>query len=104
PGMGNLQAHNQLRVFARMSGGRYYMPVTIQDYDDVFRDIGQSVRYRYVMTYHPTHRAEDGVWHKIKVEVVPLAEDSPEDKALNGPRCKYQFVPGEGYRAKREVK
>ncbi len=103
PGVGNLQAHNQLRVFARMTGGRYYPAVSLQDYDDAFRDLGQSVRNRYVLSYHPTHREQDSTWRKIKVQVVDLPETADNAKEMNKHRRKYQIVAREGYRAAPEV-
>jgi VWFA-related protein len=102
-GLGNPQAHNQLRAFARMTGGRYYQAATLQDYDDLFRDIGQSVRNRYVLSYHPPRHEQDGAWHKIKVQITDLPESAEGAKQLNGHRHKYQIVAREGYRASPDV-
>lgn len=84
------QAENQMRVFARMTGGKMFFASSIQDYADVFRDIVQGIRSRYSISYHSTHRVQDGSWHKIQVEVIP----SP------GVKVKYQVTAREGYRAR----
>lgn len=90
PALEQRQAENQMRVFARMSGGKMFFASSIQDYADVFRDIAQGIRSRYSISYHSTHRAQDGSWHKIQVEVTP----SP------GVKAKYQVTAREGYRAR----
>ena len=89
-GLGHRQADNQMGVFARLSGGMMFYASSIQDYADVFRDIAQSIRSRYSMSYHSSHKAQDGAWHKIQVEVTPPA----------GVRARYQVTAREGYRAK----
>lgn len=89
-GLGQRQAENQMRVFARLSGGKMFYASSIQDYADVFRDVAQSIRSRYSISYHSTHRAQDGGWHKIQVEVTPAP----------GVKVKYQVTAREGYRAR----
>ena len=89
-GLGHRQAENQMGAFARLSGGRMFYASSIQDYADVFRDIAQGIRSRYSISYHSTHRAQDGSWHKIQVEVAPPP----------GVKVKYQVTAREGYRAK----
>jgi VWFA-related protein len=84
------QETNQMRAFARMSGGQFFFASSPQEFADVFRTIGQSVRNHYIVTYRPTHTASDGAWHKIKVEVVTAA----------GHKEPYQIVARDGYRAK----
>src|SRR5260221_1154158 len=48
-----LQADNEMQTFARLTGGRFYQPRLTGDIPDVFRDIGQDIRNRYTITYHP---------------------------------------------------
>jgi VWFA-related protein len=43
-GLHHLQADNQMGVFARMTGGRVFFPVSEGEYGDAFRDIGQTIR------------------------------------------------------------
>src|SRR5215471_14711065 len=87
------QADNQMRSFARMTGGKSYFPLFQASFRDAFADIGQTIRNQYSISYHPTNRALDGSYRKIKVELVDE----------NGKDVKYQIVAREGYKAKQEV-
>ncbi|HEU5414719.1 MAG TPA: VWA domain-containing protein [Candidatus Angelobacter sp.] len=84
------QETNQMRSFAQMSGGQFFFATSPQEFADVFRTIGQSIRNHYILTYRPSHTASDGAWHKIKVEVV----------TTSGHKKSYQVVARDGYRAK----
>jgi VWFA-related protein len=98
-----LQADNQMKSFAKMTGGKYYAPLFQAQFREIFADIGQTIRNQYSLAYHPTNAAQDGSFRKIKVELV-----GPDGKPLKmrdekGKDVKYQIVSREGYRAKREV-
>lgn len=84
------QETNQMRSFAQMSGGQFFFATSPQEFADVFRTVGQSIRNHYILTYRPSHAASDGAWHKIKVEVV----------TASGHKEPYQVVARDGYRAK----
>ena len=97
------QADNQLRTFARMTGGKYWAPLFSTQMRDIFADLAQTIRNQYSLAYRPTNPAQDGTWRKIKVELV-----GPDGKPLRmrdqkGKKVKYQIIAREGYRAKREV-
>jgi VWFA-related protein len=97
------QADNQMRSFARMTGGRSYFPLFQGSFKDAFADIANTIRNQYSLAYHPTNPAQDGSYRKIKVEVV-----GPDGKPLiirdeKNHDLKYQVVAREGYNAKREV-
>jgi VWFA-related protein len=98
-GQHHLQADNQMTVFARMTGGRVFFPISEEEYGDAFRDIGQTIRNHYVLSYRSTNKAQDGNWHAIKVTVVNPAESVPGSRDDIG--RKYQVVARQGYRAKR---
>ena len=98
-----LQADNQMKTFAKMTGGKYYAPLFSAQFREMFNDIGQTIRNQYSLAYHPTNPAQDGSYRKIKVELV-----GPDGKPLKmrdekGHDVKYTVVAREGYRAKREV-
>lgn len=98
-----LQADNQMKTFAKMTGGKYYAPLFSAQFREIFADVGQTIRNQYSLAYHPTNPAQDGSYRKIKVELV-----GPDGKPLKmrdekGHDVKYQVVAREGYRAKREV-
>ncbi|MBI2682186.1 MAG: VWA domain-containing protein [Acidobacteriales bacterium] len=95
-----LQADNQLKTFAGMTGGRAYFPRFVGEMPDVFREIAQSIRNQYLITYSPTNKAQDGSYRKIKVELQgenggPLLVQDQKGKKL-----KYQVIHRDGYRAK----
>lgn len=101
--MDYLQADNEMKNFAKMTGGKYYAPLFQGSFRDVFGDIAQTIRNQYSLAYHPTNPAQDGSFRKIKVELV-----GPDGKPLKmrdekGHDIKYTVVAREGYKAKREV-
>jgi len=98
-GLNHLQADNQMSAFARMTGGRVFFPFSEEEYGDAFRDIGQTIRNHYLLSYRPTNKTQDGNWRAIKVTVVNPAESAPGSKDDIG--RKYQVIVRQGYRAKR---
>jgi VWFA-related protein len=100
-----LQAKNQLRTFAEMTGGRAYNPRFEGEMPGIFQDIGQSVRNQYTLTYHPTNKAMDGSYRKLKVELVDPQTGKPliVQDAKNHKPIKYQIIARTGYTAKHTV-
>ena len=98
-GLHHLQAENEMAVFARMTGGRSFFPVSDYDYSDALHDIGQTIRNQYVLAYRPSHDMQDGIWHTIKVTVVNPAQSIPGSKVDLG--RKYQVIARTGYRGDR---
>ncbi len=101
--MDYLQADNELRTFAQMTGGQAFFPVFQGAMPDVFAQINQSIRNQYVLTYHPTNTVQDGTYRKIKVELVdnegmPLTMVDEKHKKL-----KYSVIARDGYQARRPV-
>jgi VWFA-related protein len=97
------QADNQMKSFAKMTGGRSYFPLFQGSFKDAFLDIGNTIRNQYILAYHPTNAAQDGSYRKIKVELVG-ADGKPlimRDEKHHD--VKYQIIAREGYRAKHEV-
>ena len=97
------QADNQLRSFARMTGGRFYAPLFEGSFRDAFADIAQTIRNQYSLAYHPTNPKQDGSWRKLKVELVGPDGSPLKIRDQHGKDVKYQIIAREGYRAKREV-
>ena len=102
--IGYLQADNQMNTFAKMTGGMYYKPRFPAEFRDVFRDIGNTIRNEYALTYHPTNTKLDGSYRKIKVELVNPVTGAPlimrDEK---GKDVKYQIIARDGYTAKHVV-
>jgi Ca-activated chloride channel homolog len=98
-----LQADNTLRTFAKESGGLAFFPRFMSEYPAIFRNLNETLRNQYQMTYQSTNPARDGKYRKIKVEIVgpdgsPLAVKDEKGKTL-----KYQIFHKPGYNAPREV-
>jgi VWFA-related protein len=101
--IGFLQADNQLRSFARLSGGRAYFPRFEGQFGEIFGDISAALRNEYSISYSPTNTVKDGKFRKLKVEIV-----GPDGKALKivdpkGKEIKYEVRNREGYYASRVV-
>jgi VWFA-related protein len=98
-----LQGDNQVKTFAKMTGGKFYEPVFDGQYREIYSDISQTIRNQYAISYHPTNSAQDGSFRKIKIELVgddgkPLKMNDEKGKPV-----KYQIVSREGYKAKQQV-
>jgi VWFA-related protein len=99
-----LQAENQMSTFAKMTGGRFYNPRFEAEFREIFRDVANSIRNQYTVTYHSTNPKQDGSYRKLKVELVapgtqtPLIIRDQKNKEL-----KYNIVAREGYTAKNVV-
>ncbi len=98
-----LQAQNQLKTFAQMTGGLSFSPMFQGALPDVFAQINDSIRNQYVVTYRPTNTKNDGGYRKVKVLLVdneghPLQMQDEKHKPL-----KYSVVARDGYRAKLPV-
>jgi VWFA-related protein len=98
-----LQADNQMRTFAKLTGGVSYFPRFAGEMPDIFQEINQNIRSKYQLVYHPTNAKQDGTFRKLRVELVdeegqPLRIQDEKHKPL-----KYDIIARDGYRAKPEV-
>lgn len=99
-----LQADNELRTFAKETGGQAYFPRFQGESPAIFQEIHQALRNQYVITYQPTNKAHDGTFRKLKVELVNPATNEPLPvKDEKGKPIKYSIVAKGGYKAPREV-
>jgi VWFA-related protein len=94
-----LQAQNQLKTFAAMTGGRAWFPRFDGEIPEIMRDVAQSLRNQYSLAYSPTNEALDGKYRKIKVEL--LAPDGGPLTVLNekGKKVKFEVYARQGYTA-----
>jgi VWFA-related protein len=101
--MDYLQADNEMKTFARMTGGRFYQPRFQAEYPGIFHDIAGDIRNQYSIAYHPTNPKLDGSYRKLKVEV--MAPDGGPLKVHDqkGKDVKYEVNAREGYTAKHVV-
>ena len=101
--MDYLQADNQMRTFAKLTGGKAYFPRFEGELPDIYRDIGASLRNQYTIAYHPTDSKLDGSYRKLKVELVPPDGQPLKIHNQKGKEVKYQLVYRDGYTAKHQV-
>lgn len=99
-----LQADNEMRTFSKETGGMSFFPRFIPEYPGIFRQLEESLRSQYTLTYHPTNVARDGKYRRIKVELVNPENNQPL-RIVNekGKPIKYQIIAKSGYKAPRPV-
>jgi VWFA-related protein len=98
-----LQADNEMKTFAKMTGGMFFQPRFVGEMPDIFADINKAIRSKYELIYHPSDAKQDGTYRKLRVELVddegkPLRFQDEKHKQL-----KYDIIARDGYRAKQEV-
>lgn len=99
-----LQADNQMRTFAQMTGGRWYNPSMQAGFPDVFRDISNTVRNQYTISYKPSNPKLDGGYRKLKVQLTEPGTDKPLTiRDHKNKEVKYNVIAREGYTAGRPV-
>lgn len=98
-----LQADNQLRTFARETGGQAWFPRFFGEYGGIFRQVNEALRNTYSLAYQPTNVARDGKFRKIKVELVGPTGSPLKITDEKGKPMKYQVIAKTGYQAPREV-
>lgn len=99
-----LQADNQMRTFAKETGGMSFFPRFYGEFPNIFRSIAESLRNQYVLAYQPLNQERDGKFRKIKVELVnPATGDPLKIVDEKGKAIKYQIIAKPGYTAPREV-
>ncbi len=99
-----LQADNEMRTFAKETGGQAYFPRFYGEYPQIFNAILQSMRNQYSLGYQPTNGARDGKFRKIKIDLVNPATNEPlKVTDEKGKPIKYQVLAKAGYTAPRTV-
>jgi len=98
-----LQADNQMKTFADMTGGMHFAPRFDGELPEDMRAINQNIRAKYELIYHPSNAKQDGTYRKLRVELVdnegnPLRMQDEKHKPL-----KFDIVARDGYRARQEV-
>lgn len=99
-----LQADNQMRTFAKETGGQSYFPRFEGEFPGIFRAIAESLRSQYTLGYHPSNTARDGKFRRIKVELVdPATNQALRIVDEKQKPIKYSIVAKAGYTAPHEV-
>ena len=93
PGGGNLtflQADNQMREIARLTGGSSFFPRFEGEIPSDMQQIAAMLRSQYSLGYMPSNQARDGKYRKIKVEAV--GTDGKPLEILNEKHKKLKLV------------
>jgi|CZKC01.1.fsa_nt_gi VWFA-related protein len=99
-GIGNIRsqmAQQQMKVFAELTGGQSWTPEFDGQIPEIMNTIANSLRNQYSLGYTPP--AQDGKYHKIKVELV--APDGGPLTVTNqkGKKVKFVVYARQGYTA-----
>ena len=94
-----LQAENQLKTFAKETGGYAWFPRFEGDMPSIFSQVAAFLRNQYSISYSPSNRTRDGKFRKVKIELV--AQDGSPLTVLDqkGKKQKYVVYSREGYNA-----
>lgn len=98
-----LQADNEMRNFAAMTGGRAYFPRFEGELPELFGDISTDIRNEYSISYHPSNTKLDGTYRKLKVQVVAPEGGQLKVKDQKGKDVKIDVYARDGYTAKHTV-
>ncbi len=98
-----LQADNEMRSIAQMTGGQWFKPRFEGEFPEIFQAIGASIRNQYVLAYHPSNPKLDGSYRKLKVQVVAPDGSPLKVKNEKGKDVKYTIIARDGYTARHEV-
>ena len=93
------QADNQMREFAKLTGGHAFFPRFEGEIPGIMQSIAGMLRSQYSLGYTPTNQARDGKYRKIKVEVVGEDGKPVELKDKKGKNLKLIVYAREGYTA-----
>ncbi len=86
-----------------MTGGRFYQPRFEAEYPEIFHDIIGNIRNQYEISFHPTNAQFDGMYRRLRVDVVAPDGGMLKVHDQNGKDVKYQVIAREGYTAKHTV-
>ena len=98
-----LQADNEMRTFAKESGGQAFFPRFFQEFPSIFQSVSAALRNQYSLTYVPSNQAKDGQFRKIKVDLVDPQTGDALKITEGGKPVKYTVVTKAGYTAPRAV-
>ena len=98
-----LQADNQMRTFAKETGGSLF-PALPWRVPGIFKQIHQALRNQYVITYSPSNKAHDGKLPQDQSGTGGSRHHDPlKVNDEKGKPMKYTMIAKTGYKAPREV-
>jgi len=93
------QAENQMKEFARLTGGQAFFPTFQGEIGSIMQNIANMLRSQYSLGYVPSNQARDGKYRKIKVEVVGSDGQPAQMKDAKGKLTKLIVYARQGYTA-----
>lgn len=99
-GLDFIQGDNELRTFARETGGQAFFPTFAQELGQVFQSLTRSLRTEYTITYTPANQAHDGKFRRISVQLIdPKTGEALRLVDEKRKPMKYSIVATSGYTA-----
>ena len=99
-----LQADNQMRTFAKETGGLSFFPRFYGEFGSIFQALNYVMRNQYTAVYQPNNTKRDGEYREIEVKLIaPGTGKELRITNQKGKRVKYQLIHKDGYYAPREV-
>jgi VWFA-related protein len=97
-----LQARNQLRSFADLTGGMAWFPRFEGEIPSIFRSVAGFLRNEYVIGFSPAQSSRDGKYHKLKVEIIGPGGSPLKVTNDKGKTRKIEVFAREGYVAPKD--
>jgi len=102
--IGLLQADNEMKTFAKETGGQAFFPRWPAEIGDVFGQMQGAMRNQYTLAYAPSNQERDGKFRKITVQLIDPDTNQPMPmKDEKGKPIKYTIVAKQGYKAPHAV-
>ena len=101
--MDYLQADNEMKTFASLTGGRAFFPRFQGELPEIFNQVGADIRNQYNISYHPTNAKLDGTYRKLKVELQAPDGGPLKIRDQKGKDVKVVVYARDGYTAKHSV-
>jgi len=97
--MDYLQAENQMKTIAGMTGGFSWFPQFDGELPGIMREVAEFLRHQYSITYTPSNTTADGKYRKVKVELVAPDGGPLTVTDQKGKKLKWVVYAREGYTA-----
>jgi VWFA-related protein len=99
-----VQDDNEMKTFAKETGGQAYFPRWPAEIRDVFGEIQGAMRNQYTLAYSPSNQEKDGKFRKITVQLIDPGTNQPiVMKDQKNKPIKYSIIAKQGYTAPRAV-
>ena len=82
------KAKEDLQKFAEVTGGQAFFPKSLDEVEELVKNIAHDLRNHYTISYTPSNTKLDGTWREVTVKINP---------PKNTPKFTYHTKPG--YRA-----